>query len=198
MVEKVSALVPRLGLLLWLVILPYTALAHRLDEYLQATLVTIERSEARFQINFTPGVAVAERVLALIDRDLDGVISTNETVAYADLVRRHLTVAVDGHKLALSLTASNFPAVTELRTGWGIIQLEFSARVGPFQIGAHKLTFKNRHLPALSVYLFNAAQPSSRSVQITKQTRNQEQSTGEIEFVITQLESSRAAGRRVQ
>jgi hypothetical protein len=198
MVEKVSALVSRPGLLLWLVILPYTALAHRLDEYLQATLVTIEPSEVRFQINFTPGVAVAERVLSLIDRDHDGVISTNETVAYADLVRRHLAVAVDGHKLALSLTASNFPNVTELRTGWGIIQLEFCATVGHLQTGAHKLTLKNRHLPGLSVYLFNAALPRSRSVQITKQTRNKEQSTGEIEFVITPPESSRVAGRRVQ
>ena len=48
--------------------------------------------------------------------------------------------------------------------------------------GAHRLTLENRHLPALSVYLFNAAQPQSSSIQITRQKRNEIQSAGEIEF----------------
>ena len=177
--------VRRLWLLLGLVALPATGLAHRLDEYLQATLVTIEPNEVRLQINLTPGVAVADRVLARIDHDHDGVISTNEAAAYAESVRRDLTVLLDQRKVALNLTASNFPAPAELRTGWGIIQLEFSAAIGPLSAGAHKLVLKNRHLPGLSVYLVNAAQPKSDLVQVTKQTRNKQQSTGEIEFVIS-------------
>jgi hypothetical protein len=52
--------------------------AHRLDEYLQSTLVAIEAGDVRLQINLTPGVAVAAQVLALIDRDRDGAISRKE------------------------------------------------------------------------------------------------------------------------
>ena len=181
MVETLSAILSRVGLLLGLVALPSSALAHRLDEYLQATLVTIEPGEIRLQINLTPGVAVAEQVLALIDRDRDGRISTNEATAYCELLKNQLAVRLDRRKVALKFTASSFPAPAELRTGWGIIQMEFTAIVGPLEPSAHSFTMENRHLPNLSVYLFNAARPSG-SVQITKQKRNKTQSTGEIEF----------------
>jgi hypothetical protein len=176
--------VHRLSLLFGLAFFSSTALAHRLDEYLQATLVTIDPGEIRFQINLTPGVEVADEVLQQMDRDHDGVISTNEASAYCEVLKRDLSVQLDGHKIDFKLTASNFPALAELRTGWGIMQMEFSAPIGPLAPGAHKLSFENRHLPRLSVYLFNAAQPKSASVRIVTQKRNQNQSTGEIEFAV--------------
>jgi hypothetical protein len=198
MVEKVTAVGRSVWLLLGLLALPSTGLAHRLDEYLQATLVTIEPGGVRLQMNFTPGVAVAERVLAQIDRDRDNVISPAEAAAYAELVRRDLTLLLDQRKLSLKLTASSFPVPAELRTGWGFIQMEFSAPVSPLSPGLHKLTLRNRHLPSLSVYLFNAAKPGSDQIRITRQTRNKNQRTGEIEFVITPLESpSRAMDSRL-
>jgi hypothetical protein len=179
-----SALVCRVGLLLGLLLLPLFARAHRLDEYLQATLVTIEPGEVRLQINLTPGVEVADKVLALVDRNHDGVFSTNESSAYCELLKRDLSVYLDGHKITFKLTGFSFPALTELWTGWGIMQVEFSVSFGPLTAGPHKLEVKNRHLPRLSVYLFNAAQPSSSLVQLTRQKRNKNQSTGEIEFTI--------------
>lgn len=173
-----------LGLLLGLLASPSTSLAHRLDEYLQATLVTIEPGEVRLQINFTPGVAVAEQVLSLIDRDRDSVISTNEFTAYCKSVKRDLILQLDQRKLELKLTSSNCPSPAELRTGSGIMQMEFSATIGSLSSGAHRLSLKNRHLRALSVYLFNAAQPRSGSVHITRQKRNDSQSSGEIDFTV--------------
>jgi len=158
--------------------------AHQLDEYLQATLVTLEPDRARFQINLTPGVAVAESVVALVDRDRDGVISTNEAAAYAELLRRDLTVQLDQHKLDLKLTACNLPPVSELRSGWGIIQMEFSASLASLAAGTHRVTLKNRHLPRISVYLINAAKPESPAVHIASQKRNKNQSVGEIEFTL--------------
>jgi hypothetical protein len=172
------------GLLLGLLALPCTSLAHRLDEYLQATLVTIEPGEVRLRINLTPGVAVAEPVLSLIDRDRDGVISTNEAAAYSKLLKGDLVLRLDQRKVELKLASSSFPALDELRTGWGFIQMEFSATIGPLAAGAHSLTLKNRHLHTLSVYLFNAAQPRSGSVHITAQKRNDSQSAGEIQFTV--------------
>jgi hypothetical protein len=182
MVEAVTTTLRRLALLFGLVALPSTVLAHRLDEYLQATLVAIEPRGLRLQINLTPGVAVAQQVLAVIDRNRDGVISTNEAAAYCELLKRDLVVRLDQRKVELKLTASNFPAPAELRTGLGIIQMEFSTTAGPLTAGAHGLVLENRHLPTVSVYLFNAAQPKSGSIQITRQKRNENQSVGEIEF----------------
>ena len=124
-----------MALLLALLALPSAVFAHRDDQYLQATLVAIEPSGVRLQINLTPGVAVAEQVLAQIDRDRDGAISKNEAAAYAELLKRDLTLRVDGRKLELKLTASEFVPPAELRTGSGTIQMEFSAISGPLAAG---------------------------------------------------------------
>ena len=182
MVEAVSRTLCRLPLLLALLAFPSAVFAHRDDQYLQAMLVAIEPSGVRMQINLTPGIAVAEQVIAVIDRDRDGVISKNEAAAYAKLLKRDLTLRVDGRKLELKLTASEFVPPEELRTGSGTIQMEFSAISGPLATGPHRLTLENRHLAPMSVYLINAAQPKFATIQITRQKRNDSQSTGEIEF----------------
>ena len=182
MVEALTTTLRRLSLLLALIALPYTVCAHRLDEYLQATLVAIEPGKIRLHINLTPGVAVAEKVLGRIDRDSDGKISKNEAAAYATLLKRDLTVRIDDRKLKLKLIASEFPALGELRGGLGIIRMEYSATHGELVKGAHSLSFESRHLTNVSVYLLNAAQPKFRAIQITGQERNDNQSAGEIEF----------------
>jgi hypothetical protein len=171
-----------LPVLLVLLALPSQVLAHQLDEYLQATLVAIEPGEIRLQINLTPGVAVAEQVLGLIDRNRDGIISTNESAAYAKLVKRDLVVRLDRRDVELKLASAYFAGPEELRTGWGFIQMEYSVKPGPLAAGPHTLTLENRHLPSASLYLLNAAQPRAASVRITGQKRNENQSTGEITF----------------
>jgi hypothetical protein len=173
-----SLLTPVLMLLIW----PSAVFAHRLDEYLQATLVVIEPDRIRLQINLTPGVAVAEQVLATIDHDRDGVISTNEAAAYCESLERDLAVRLDQGNLKLKLTESYFPGPAELRTGLGFIQMEFSALPGGLAAGPHSLTVENRHLPAVSIYLVNASQPVTNWVQIAKQIRNENQSCVEIQF----------------
>jgi hypothetical protein len=54
--------------------------------------------------------------------------------------------------------------------------------LGPPSTTAPWLRLENRHLPGISVYLINAARPSSGTVEIIRQKRNANQSTGEIEF----------------
>jgi hypothetical protein len=171
-----------LPLLLALLAFPSSVSAHRLDEYLQATLVSIEPGTIRLQFNLTPGVGVADKVIALIDRDDDGTISTNEATAYSALINRDLTLRLDQRSLELKLASSEFPTPTELRSGSGIIQLEFTATPGPLASGAHTVTLENHHFATTSVYLFNAAHPKYASVQIITQKRNDTQSTGEIQF----------------
>ena len=182
MAEALTSSFSRLPLLLALLACPSAVFAHRDDQYLQATLVAIELSGVRLQINLTPGVAVAEQVLAQIDRDRDGAISKNEAAAYAKLLKGDLTLRMDGRDLDLKLVASEFVPPAELRTGSGVIRMEFSAIFGALAAGPHRLTLENRHLTTMSVYLINAAQPRFATVQITRQKRNQNQSAGEIEF----------------
>ena len=182
MVEAMTSRFCRLTLLLALLSLPSAVFAHRDDQYLQATLVAIAPDGVTLQINFTPGIAVAEQVIALIDRDHDDVISANEVAAYAELLKRDFTLRVDGRELELKLTASECVSPAELRTGSGIIQMEFSAIFGALAAGPHRLTLENRHLTSISVYLINAAQPRFATVEITRQKRNVNQSAGEIEF----------------
>ena len=182
MVGSVSKWLRHLQLALALLALPVCAPAHQLDEYLQATLVAIEPGEIRFRINLTPGVAVAEQILGLIDQNRDGIISTNESATYAELIKHDLVVRLDGRTVELKLGSSFFPGPEELRTGWGIIQVDYAAAPGTLAAGRHSLILENRHLLPVSVYLFNAAQPKSASVHITAQKRNENQSTGEITF----------------
>ncbi|MGC3990466.1 MAG: hypothetical protein QM796_12445 [Chthoniobacteraceae bacterium] len=170
------------GLLLALLLFPTAAFAHRLDEYLQATLVNIEPTGVRLQINLTPGVAIADPVLALIDRNHDGIISPEEAAGYMELLKRDLTLRLDGHELALKAVASDFPKPAELQGGSGIIQIEFATSWGVLTAGKHELALEDRHLPALSVYLMNAALPQSEAVVIARQERNENQSRGEIDF----------------
>jgi hypothetical protein len=169
-------------LLLLFLAFPSSLFAHRLDEYLQATLVAVEPGHVRLQINLTPGVVVADQVLSLLDRNRDGMISTNEMAAYAELLKRDLTLRLDRRELKLKLATTEFTTPAELRAGLGLIQIEFSAEPGSLAAGAHRLTFENRHLSTLSVYLFNAAQPKFATVRIIGQKRSENQSTGEIEF----------------
>jgi hypothetical protein len=170
-----------LGLLAWLTV-SSSAFAHRLDEYLQATLVDISPGDVRLRLNLTPGIEVVDQVLDRIDRDGNGAISEDEATAYCELLKRDLTLRIDQRDAALKVSASRFSESSELREGFGIIQVEFTATPGTLAPGAHRLTFENRHLPKLSVYLFNAAKPAYHEVQIVRQTRNPDQSLGGIEF----------------
>ena len=182
MVEAVSAILRRLTVLLLVFAFPSAALAHRLDECLQSTLVAIEPGDLRLRMNLTPGAAVAEPLIALIDRDHDGSISKDEAEAYAESLKRDLTVRLDQRDVELKLVGCDAQSPGELRTGSGIIRVEYTGAPGPLDAGVHTMTIENRHLAPVSVYLINAAQPKSRAVRINRQARNDNQSNGEIQY----------------
>ena len=158
--------------------------AHRLDEYLQAARVTIEPNRVVIDLDLTPGVAVAGVVLADIDRDRDGSISSGEAQAYVARVLSDLTLAIDGGPLALSARASTFPAMQALRTGVGTIQLRLAAELPTLQPGTHRLALRNAHLPRVSAYLANVLVPASERVDVTNQRRDYNQRALDIDYVL--------------
>src|SRR5262245_56648439 len=99
------------------------ASAHRLDEYLQASKISLDPAGLVVELDLTPGSAVADRVIARIDVNRDGELSAAERDAYAVLVIGDVVLEIDGRRARLSLVDSQFPPVGGLRDGLGVIQL---------------------------------------------------------------------------
>ena len=156
--------------------------AHRLDEYLQATLISVERDRVQASLRLVPGVAVSSFVIASIDSNGDGVISDAEQRAYAERVLGDLALNVDGQPLKPRLTSVRFPGIGEMQEGVGEIQIEFSA--GLPRGGSHRrLIFENRHQRRIAAYLVNCLVPRDKAIQITSQNRNETQSLYQLDYV---------------
>lgn len=67
-----------------------------LDEYLQASRVSLERTDVSLQIDLTPGASVADSIIALIDRDGDNTISPSEAEQYGRVVLADIVLELDG------------------------------------------------------------------------------------------------------
>ena len=157
------------------------ALAHNLDEYLQASLISLEQSDIRIFMRLVPGIAVLPAVLAGIDTNSDGAVSASEQQAYAARVLRDLSVSIDGHRLELRLLRAEFPAIDRMRQGLGEIRIELVAALPPAG-SSRKLVFENHHQRQISAYLVNCLVPQDRSIQILTQSRNETQSFYELEY----------------
>ena len=153
------------------------ASAHRLDEYLQATLIGVSRNGIDLEIQLTPGVAILPGLAPLIDQDRDGRISPAEEQAYAERVVREVELRVDGGPAPLSLIESRFPTLEAMREGLGAIVIKMhTPRTG------HELRFENRHLPQVSVYLVNCLRSPSDGLVVGRQVRDQAQKSIEFEY----------------
>jgi hypothetical protein len=153
------------------------ASAHRLDEYLQATLIGVTRDGIDVEIQLTPGVAVLPVVMAVIDRDRDGRISLEEERVYAARVARDVELRVDGAPAALSLMESTFPALEAMRAGLGTIRMKLrTKRTG------HALRFENRHLPQVSAYLVNCLAAPADGLMVGRQERDEAQRSIAFEY----------------
>jgi len=170
------------------------AWAHRLDDYLQSTMITLEANEMQASMRLVPGVLVAPSVIAAIDRDRDSVFSESEKRAYAQRVLGDLSITIDG-KSVLELRSWQFPEPEQMRVGLGEIQLGYVAALPP---GGSKraLILANHHLNPASVYLMNAVVPLDRDLRILAQKRNEVQSVYELDYQQITIGSSPRKGLR--
>jgi hypothetical protein len=179
--------------LLW----PATAMAHRLDEYLQAARVSLERTGVLVELDLTPGANVASTIVPLIDRDGDGAISPGEIEAYGRAVLAELSVSLDGNAVSLTLMSIDAPTIGEMTEGMGTIRLRATG-VADTWSGTRNLLVENRHLPAASVYMINALLPDDPGIAVVSQNRNGSQSSARIEYRVeergTQLTSLAIGG----
>ena len=167
-----------------LFLLATDAWAHRLDEYLQATRVSVATNRIDVAMELTVGVAVADQVLAVIDKDRDGRVSKEEVTTYAQRVLKDIRVGLDEKVLPPSLVDISFPTLHEVKAGVGVIRIKATAPFGQISVGQHAVNLTNAHLPAISVYLVNALVPKDPTIKITKQTRDELQKTYRLEFSV--------------
>ena len=159
-----------------------TGSAHRLDEYLQATTISIEKERVEARIRLTPGVAVVPIVLAGVDTNADGVISEAERRAYAVRVLGDLSLTVDGNRLRLRIVSLEFAEIAEMKEGMGEIRLELTADI-PRGGASRRLIFENRHQSGIAAYLVNCLAPRDPDIRITAQYRDYRQSIYQLDYV---------------
>jgi hypothetical protein len=158
--------------------------AHRRDEYLQAARLGIDRGSVQLELDLTPGIEVADAIIAAIDRDRDGALSGDEQRAYAALVVGALTIKVDGTPVRARLGDTSFPEPEAMMRGEGTIRIHSAATLPHVSQGRHQLFFRNGHHPDDSVYLANALVPESRRIAITAQRRDRDQTELTVDYIL--------------
>ena len=171
----------------WLASAP-SAGAHRLDEYLQATRLSIAEDrggiEVDIDIDLTPGTAIASKVLSWIDTDGDGRISDAEAGAYAKEMLRSVTLKVDWRPAPIELVSSSFPEWSDVRLGVGTIRLRASAKIPAAGSGQHEISYLNTHKPESSVYLVNALVPDNPRIQLGPPRRDYAQHGLTLDYTV--------------
>jgi hypothetical protein len=160
------------------------ASAHRRDEYLQAARLAIEPDRVELGLDLTPGIAVAEQVLAEIDRDGDKAIAPDEGRAYTHRLMSGIALDIDGRPLEVELTDAVFPAVDAIFKGEGMVRLVARAALPELAAGVHRLRYRNTNRPEISAYLANALAPGSDRISIRSQQRDRVQRDLTIEYVL--------------
>jgi hypothetical protein len=162
--------------------------AHRLDEYLQATRISVEFDSITTEINLTPGAEVADGVFLAIDRDRDGRISPTEGRSYAEHFVKSLALDIDGQKCPLTLDTHTVPSLADMRLGEGVIRLRATTRIPAAAAGRHRLRFSNTHRSDIGVYLINALVPTDERIHITGQSRDMLQHEFNMDYVVSARE----------
>jgi hypothetical protein len=161
------------------------ASAHRLDEYLQAARIAFARAHVGVEMDLTPGASVADKVIALLDRDGDGRITEVEAETYGRVVLSDLRVDLEGERIALRLDRVEVPSTEEMRHGLGTIQVRASGDFEPRMSFRRQLHFQNNHQAESSVYLVNALVPVDSGIGVLGQTRDTKQRSVRIDYSVT-------------
>jgi hypothetical protein len=173
----------RLIFLAAFLLIPPIATAHRLDEYLQATRLSLSANQVGIEIDLTPGVDVAPMIFARINTDHDGRISSSEAGVYAKEVVNETVLELDGHRARLDLLRYDFPSFEEMNAGVGIIRI-YARAMWTGISGEHALKYENNHQTNLGVYLVNALRPTKNDIEIREQHRDPLQRGIRLAFVI--------------
>ena len=111
------------------------------------------------ELDLTPGISVADAIIAVMDRDHDGVLSEAEKRGYVAQILGAIDLQIDGRARHLDLLASTFSEIDALRSGDGAVRVRAAVAVPQMADGDHQVTFRNTYRRDVSAYLANALAP---------------------------------------
>ena len=158
------------------------AWAHRIDEYLQATIVSLSAHRVDASMRMIPGVMVAPKVITAIDSNGDGIFADAEKRGYAQRVLLNLSLLSDGRAVAPVLDGYVFPDAASMRAGLGEITIRYHADLPAGNGVRRSFVLQNHPRIAGSVYLMNAEVPLDAALQIFGQVRDPSQSMYEVNY----------------
>lgn len=170
------------------------ASAHRLDEYLQAARIDLRADSVAIELALTPGAELTDAIVAAIDRDDNGIASSDEERAYAREVVHTLRATLDDTPLQLDLLSFSFPTADQFRRGEGTMRLQLGASHPALSNGRHQLSFSNGYRTGQSVYLANALVPVSPRISVTRQQRTFDQRELTIDYAVGTVQAGFASG----
>ena len=163
---------------------PKHVIAHPLDEFYQATFITLAPRRVNLTIELYTGVLVAPKVIELIDTDDDALISQAEAQSYIERFITDVTLEVDDQPLDLQMADYEFPTVLDLQAGVGVIRLQLYADVH-VDAQTHMLFYENNHFSDVSTYLVNALSDNPEWVEISQQEKDVFQKSARLEYVVS-------------
>lgn len=182
----------KLTIFLLLLLSSSATFAHRLNEYLQATTISLSHDKVLLELRLTPGTDVALKVLKNIDKNSDSQISAAEQRAYLFKVSHDFSLILDGRQIALQPVSFTFPTADEMKKGVGDIIIDYETNIRQKSLSQHQLQLKNKHYSPIAVYLVNCLLPADTSIRVTGQNRNADQSVYELNFTIGGVPSATA------
>ena len=183
--RRLSALLLGPAVLLLCLFLPtQPASAHPLDVYLQASYLTITPSAISVEIDLSPGVLVAPRVLGQLDRDGDREISGTEARSYLLQVVDDARIEVDGQARALTLTGVDVPPYLTVQAGYGTLKVFASTTTSraPATQGEHQALFRNGFADDRASYQINAFVGKGAPVVLGTQQRDPTQQQATVTY----------------
>jgi hypothetical protein len=111
---------------LWmmLMLLSSSALAHPVDECVQAAYITLAANQISLELDLTPGELVAGKLIDLIDADHDGTFAQTEAESFARQFLQKISLEVDGQLQELKLHKTQVPALPLLESGGGTVRID--------------------------------------------------------------------------
>lgn len=174
-----------LGMLGIFLLFPPRVEAHPLDEFYQATFITIVPNRITMQIELYTGVLVAPQVLPMLDADQDDIISEAEGQAYIDLFLDDVLFEIDGTPSPLTATDIEMPSPLDLKAGVGVIRFKLYTDLPPDHRGNHQFFYENKHRSDLnSIYAVNALRDAANWVEINNQDRDVFQASLVLDYTI--------------
>jgi HupE/UreJ protein len=187
-------MIRKLALVLTMVSCAVAARAHPLDEYVQATLISLETGRVDVSMRLVPGAAVFDEVMRAVDTDANGAVSAEEGRRYAKRVLSELTLSIDGTPLTPRVVSVGVPPVELLREGMEAMRIELTAPL-PEGSARRRLVLENHHFSRISAYLVNCLVPRDSRLKVQAQHRSSDQASYELDYLQSAISSAPAVSQ---